>query len=182
MDGRWISSGITLTKGMDRVSAQSQFIREAERMGIAPVRWSKNIEPEPQDHCPWPTAPSSNEFLSPPPPVVPPPIIPPSVLPSPVDHPATVDHVGITSCSVRRKLFSRAESESGSAAVALPSVESTSISSDRLSALALWGGGLYTLSGVGLFLWMAFKKYVAKQERGNIADKSRIHARAWDMI
>ena len=162
---------------MDKASAQSEFIKEAEEMGIPPPRWSKDIEPvrfEPPEYIPWPSPPSTVEIVSPPP-----------AVPAPVVVPAVHRPVAaITWCSAQRRLLPRAESDSAGADVS-NNVECKGDTSDKFSAFALWGGGLSMLSGMGLFLWMALKKRLsAKKEpqTRNVTEKSRLRARAWNMI
>ena len=158
---------------MDRAYAQSKFIKEAEEMGIPSVRWSRDMEPvrfDPPACCPWPDLPPSREFE--PPPAVPPPVLAPSVT-----------HAAITWCPVQRRLLPRDESYSDMAESA--NIECRDTSSGKFSTLTLWGGGLSMLSGVGLFLWTALRKHLGKGERGNVTavtHKSRVHARAWNII
>src|SRR5271170_5400036 len=161
---------------MDKASAQSEFIKEAEEMGIPPPRWSRDIEPvrfEYPKHIPWPSPHSPREIVAPP-------VIPPPVVVAPVRRPVAA----ITWCPVQRRLLSRAESDSAGAGLS-NNVECKGDTSDRFSALALWGGGISMLSGMGLFLWMALKKRLtakAESQQGNVTEKSRVHARAWNMI
>lgn len=157
---------------MDKAYAQSMFIKEAEEMGIPSVRWSRNMEPirfEPPAYCPWPDLPPpSPPSLE----IGPPPAVAPPILPPPVDHAA------ITWCPGQRRLLPRAASHSEFA-----NVERRDSPSDKL-LFTLWGGGLSMLSGMGLFLWMALRKHLGKRERGKvtITERSRVHARAWNII
>jgi hypothetical protein len=169
---------INLMQGMDKASAQSEFIKEAEEMGIPPPRWNRDIEPvrfEPPAYIPWPPPPPTLEI------VAPPPVVPAPLVVAPVRRPVA----RITWCPVHRRLLPRAR-ESDSAGAGLSSnVECKGDTSDKLSTLALLGGGLSMLSGMGLFLWMTLKKRLtAKTEspQGNVTEKSRVHARAWNMI